>query len=245
VYGVTREAAYEPAGRASAPAEEIWDAGAYLRYFPTVAEQVRAHVGGDVDLLHDAHHRLTPTQAARLGKRLEPYDLFWLEDVTPAEDQQALRHVRQHTSVPLAIGEVFNTVWDCQYLIEERLIDYIRTAIVHAGGISHCRKIFALAEIHGVQAAPHGPSDVSPVALAASIHLGLATHNFAIQEYMGYPQLVHEAFPHSWRCEQGVLTAGDAPGLGVEFDEHLARSHPYQSAYLPVARRADGTLTDW
>ncbi|MGB8385447.1 MAG: D-mannonate dehydratase ManD [Dermatophilaceae bacterium] len=245
VYGVTREASYEPAGRANVPTEETWDTGGYLRYFPTVAEQVRAHVGGEINLLHDAHHRLTPTQAAQLGKRLEPLDLYWLEDVTPAEDQHALRHVRAHTSIPLAIGEVFNTIWDCQYLIEERLIDYIRTAVVHAGGISHSRKIFALAEAHGVSAAPHGPSDVSPVALAASIHMGLATHNFAIQEYMGYPELVHEAFPHAWTCEQGVLHPGNAPGLGVQLDEQLASRHPYESAYLPVARRVDGTLTDW
>ncbi|MGV1009535.1 MAG: D-mannonate dehydratase ManD [Dermatophilaceae bacterium] len=245
VYGVTREGAYEPAGRANVPAEETWDTGAYLRYFPGVAEQVRAHVGGEVNLLHDAHHRLTPTQAAQLGKRLEPYDLYWLEDVTPAEDQHALRHVREHTSIPLAIGEVFNTVWDCQYLIEERLIDFIRTAVVHAGGISHSRKIFALAEVHGVSAAPHGPSDVSPVALAASIHMGLATHNFAIQEYMGYPDLVHEAFPHAWTCTDGVLHPGEAPGLGVTLDEQLAGRHAYEPAYLPVARRVDGTLTDW
>lgn len=171
--------------------------------------------------------------------------LFWLEDVTPAEDQEALRLVRQHTTTPLAIGEVFNTIWDCQYLIENRLIDYIRAAVVHAGGISHIRKIFALAEVHGVQAAPHGPSDVSPISLAASIHLGVATHNFAIQEYMGYPELVHQAFPHAWRVEDGHLQPGDEPGLGVTLTEDLHRAEDYEAAYLPVARRRDGTLTDW
>ena len=171
--------------------------------------------------------------------------MFWLEDVTPAEDQEALRLVRQHTTTPLAIGEVFNTIWDCQYLIENRLIDYIRAAVVHAGGISHIRKIFALAEVHGVQAAPHGPSDVSPISLAASIHLGVATHNFAIQEYMGYPELVHQACPHAWRVEDGHLQPGDEPGLGVTLTEDLHRAEDYEAAYLPVARRRDGTLTDW
>ncbi len=246
VYGVSRDnQVYEPAGRVAAPAEEIWDAEAYLRSIPGVIAGVRAHVGDGVGLLHDVHHRLTPIQAAGLGKALEPVGMFWLEDVTPAEDPDALRLVRQHTTTPLAIGEVFNTVWDCQQLIENRLIDYIRVAVVHAGGISHLRKIFALAEVHGVQAAPHGPSDVSPVSLAASIHLGMATHNFAIQEYMGYPDLVHEAFPHGWHVSGGHLQSGDEPGLGVTLTEDLHRSDDYQPAYLPVARRRDGTLTDW
>ena len=246
VYGVTRSgAAYEPAGRGAAPTEEIWDTDAYLRYAPTALAAARDHVGPDVKLLHDAHHRLTPNQAARLGRALEPVDLFWLEDVTPAENQEVLRRVRAATTVPLAIGEVFNTIWDCQYLIENRLIDYIRAAVVHAGGISHIRKIFALAEVHGVQAAPHGPSDVSPISLAASIHLGVATHNFAIQEYMGYPELVHQAFPHAWRVEDGHLQPGDEPGLGVTLTEDLHRAEDYEAAYLPVARRRDGTLTDW
>ena len=246
VYGVTKAGpVYEPAGRTAAPAEEIWDVEAYLRYLPGVIAGVREHVGSGVGLLHDAHHRLTPIQAARLGKALEEVGMFWLEDVTPAEDQEALRLVRQHTTTPLAIGEVFNTIWDCQYLIENRLIDYIRTAVVHAGGISHIRKIFALAEVHGVQAAPHGPSDVSPISLAASIHLGVATHNFAIQEYMGYPDLVHEAFPHAWSVADGHLQPGDEPGLGVSLNDELHSPDDYEPAYLPVARRRDGTLTDW
>ena len=88
-----------------------------------------------IPLLHDGHHRMTPIQAAQLGKSLEPYDLFWLEDCTPAENQDALRLVRQHTTTPLAIGEVFNTVWDYQQLIREQLIDYVRSAVTHTGGI--------------------------------------------------------------------------------------------------------------
>ncbi|HOQ53546.1 MAG TPA: enolase C-terminal domain-like protein, partial [Micropruina sp.] len=106
-------------------------------------------------------------------------------------------------------------------------------------------KIFALAEVNGVQAAPHGPSDVSPISLAASIHLGVATHNFAIQEYMGYPDLVHEAFPHAWSVQDGHLQPGDEPGLGVSLNDELHSPDDYEPAYLPVARRRDGTLTDW
>lgn len=246
VYGVAKNAAgYEPAGRGNTPNEEIWDTDAYLRFAPRALAAAREHVGPQIKLLHDAHHRLTPNQAARLGKSLEPADLFWLEDITPAENQEVLRHVRTHTTVPLAIGEVFNTVWEFQHLIAEQLIDFVRAAVSHAGGISSLRRIAALAELWQIQLAPHGPSDIAPVALGASIHIGLSTPNFAIQEYMGYPDLVHEVFPHSWTYTDGHLHPGAAPGIGVEVDEKLAAAFPYERAYLPVARRLDGSMTDW
>ncbi|MDQ4502536.1 D-mannonate dehydratase ManD [Sinomonas sp. ASV322] len=246
VYGVTRGAAsYEPAGRGGGPAEETWDTSAYLRHAPKVLSAVREHVGPELKLLHDVHHRLNPTEAARLAKSLEDVDLFWLEDVTPAENQRLLRAVRAQTTVPLAIGEVFNTIWDCEALLTERLIDYIRTAVVHAGGISHVRKILALAEVYQVKGAPHGPSDVSPINLSASLHVGLATTNFGIQEYMGYDPLVSEVFRSSFTFEDGYLHPGDEPGLGVEVDEAAAARFPYSPAYLPIARELDGTMKDW
>lgn len=246
VYGVTKGAAsYEPAGRGAGPAEEDWDTSAYLRHAPKVLSAVREHVGPELKLLHDVHHRLNPTEAARLARSLEDVDLFWLEDVTPAENQRLLRTLRQQTTVPLAIGEVFNTIWDCEHLITERLIDFIRTAVVHAGGISHVRKILALAEVYQIKGAPHGPSDVSPINLSASLHLGLATSNFAIQEYMGYDPLVSEVFQSSFRFEDGYLHPGEEPGLGVQVDEAAAARFPYKQAYLPIARELDGSMKDW
>jgi mannonate dehydratase len=121
---------YEPAQRGALPAQEDWDTRAYLRHVPGVFEAVRAEFGAELPLLHDAHHRMTPIQAAKLGRALEPYDLFWLEDCTPAENQEALRLVRQHTITPLAIGEVFNTAWDFRTLIQEQLIDYVRASAI-------------------------------------------------------------------------------------------------------------------
>jgi mannonate dehydratase len=246
VYGVSKNGTgYEPAGRGSGPVEEVWDTDAYLRHAPAVLTAAREHVGPELKLLHDVHHRLTPGQAAQLGRGMEPVDLYWLEDVTPAENQEVLRHVRRHTTVPLAIGEVFNTVWDCQLLITEQLIDFVRTCVTHAGGISHLRRIATLADLWQIRLGPHGPSDVSPAALAASLHVGLATPNFAIQEYMGYSDLVHEVFRHGWDYADGHLHPGNAPGIGVEVDEVLAARYPYEPAYLPVARRRDGSMTDW
>ena len=248
VYGIVGSAAsgaYEPAAGGARPAEETWDTGRYLRHIPGVLERVRRHVGPDVLLLHDVHHRLTPVQAARLGKDLEPSDLFWLEDVTPAENQEALRLVRAHTTTPLAIGEVFNTIWDCHQIIREQLVDHIRTCVVHAGGISHVRRIFALAELYQVKAAPHGPTDISPVSVAANLHLDLAVPNFGIQEHMRHQPLVDEVFPHAYTFAGGHLHPGELPGLGVELDEARAARHPYKAAYLPITRLTDGSMHDW
>jgi mannonate dehydratase len=245
-YGVaTADLPYEPAIRGGRPTEEIWDSRAYLRFAPALFEAVRAEFGPEPPLLHDAHHRLTPREAASLGKSLEPFDLFWLEDCTPAENQQALQLVRQHTTTPLAIGEVFTTIWDCQTIIQQQLVDYIRACVTHAGGITHLRRILHLAELHQVKSGFHGPTDISPVSMAAALHLGLAVHNFGIQEHMPHAPLVDEVFPHSYRFADGYLHPGDEPGLGVSLDEQLAAKHEYEPAYLPVNRLRDGTIHDW
>lgn len=246
VYGVSKVADnYEPATRGSRLSQESWDTASYLRHAPGALAEIRDHVGPELHLLHDSHHRLNPTEAARLARALEPVDLFWLEDVTPAENQTLLRAVRAASTTPLAIGEVFNTWWDYQTLITERLIDYVRAAVSHAGGISHLRKLYAFAEMFQIKAGPHGPSDVSPITLSASVHLGLATPNFAIQEFMGYPAEAEDVFRWDFTFDVGYLQPGEKPGLGVEFDEEAATRYPYEKGYLPIARSLDGTLTDW
>jgi mannonate dehydratase len=236
---------YEPARRTALPVEETWDTAAYLRHVPTVFEAVRNEFGPELRLLHDGHHRMTPIQAAKLGKALEPYDLFWLEDCTPSENQESLRLVRQHTVTPLAIGEVFNTVWDYQTLITERLIDYVRSAVTHTGGISALKKILEFAGQYQIKSGIHGPTDISPVGVAAALHLDLAIHNFGIQEYMRHGDATNQVFIQSFRFEDGYLHPGDLPGLGVAYDDEAGSKFPYQSAYLPVNRLRDGTVHDW
>lgn len=236
---------YEPAQRAARPAEEDWDTRAYLRHLPTVFEGVRAEFGSELPLLHDGHHRMTPIQAAKLGKSLEPYDLFWLEDCTPAENQDALRLVRSHTTTPLAIGEVFNTVWDYQTLIKDQLIDYVRSAVTHTGGISPMKKILDYAAQYQIKSGIHGPTDISPVGMAAALHLDLAVHNFGIQEYMQHGDATNGVFEQSFSFSDGYLHPGNKPGLGVELNVDEAGKYPYQTAYLPFNRLADGTVHDW
>ena len=235
---------YEPA-LGDLPAEEVWDTAAYLDFAPRLVAATRDQLGFGFHLLHDAHHRLTPLEAGRLGKSLEPYRMFWLEDATPAEDQAAFRLIRQHTITPLAVGEVFNSIWDCQTLIGERLIDYIRTAVPHAGGITHCRRIFDYADLYGVRSGSHGPGDVSPIGIAAALHLDLSIPNFGIQEYMDHLEPASEVFKPSYHYADGLLHLTDAPGLGVSFDESAAERYPYQRRYLPVNRLRDGSMHDW
>ena len=244
-YGVSKDKLfYEPAD-AAIPTTALWSTERYLDYVPSVFARVREEFGPQLKLLHDAHHRLTPIEAARLGKSLEPYALTWLEDPVPAELQQGFRLIRQHTTTPIAVGEVFNTIWDCQQLITEQLIDYIRTTVVHAGGITHLRRIFDLASLYHVRSGSHGATDLSPVCMAAALHVDISIPNFGLQEYMRHTEETDAVFPHGYRYEGGYLHPSTEPGLGVDINEELAANYPYRPASLPVNRLEDQTMHSW
>jgi len=244
-YGVAKGPHYEPAVRGASPQQTVWNTALYVEIVPKLFAALREKLGPHVYLLHDVHHRLTPIEAARLGRALEPHGLFWMEDPTPAENQESFRLIRQHTTTPLAVGEVFNSIHDCRQLIQEQLIDYIRTAVVHAGGITHLRKIAAFAEWYQVRTGSHGAADLSPICLAAALHVDRSVHNFGVQEYMPHTAETDRVFPHAYTFQSGAMHPGDAPGLGVDMDEALASTFPYNPAYLPVARLQDGTVHDW
>jgi mannonate dehydratase len=244
-YGVGRSGShYEPAEQ-DAPPENQWSSERYLNFVPGLFSRLREEFGPELHLLHDAHHRLTPIEAARLGKELEPSHLFWLEDPVPAELQESFRIIRKHTTTPLAVGEVFHSIYDCQQLIQEQLIDYIRTTVVHAGGLSHLRRIANFAELYHVRSGSHGATDLSPVCMGAALHFDLSVHNFGIQEYMPHTAETDAVFPHGYKFEKGYMHPGEAPGLGVDIDEALAERYPYQRAYLPINRKLDGTMHSW
>src|SRR3954451_11842814 len=244
-YGVGRgQLFYEPAEK-GLPPENLWSSEKYLMHVPKLFEALRVKFGDDVHLLHDSHHRLTPIQAARLGKELEPYHLFWLEDAVPAELQEGFRIVRQHTTTPLALGEIFDSVWDANVLISEQLIDYLRMTVVHGGGITNLQKVAAFADMYHVQTGCHGATDLSPVTMAAALHFDTSIPNFGIQEYMRHSKETDDVFPHNYYFEKGYLHPGDKPGLGVDYDEKLAAKFPYERAYLPVNRKLDGTMWNW
>lgn len=244
VYGVGKGGHYEPAD-ADLPAEHVWATEKYLNHVPKLFAAVRDQFGDDLHILHDIHHRLTPIEAARLGKEVEPFKLFWLEDPVPAENQEGFRLIRQHTTTPIAVGEVFSSIHDCRELIQNQLIDYIRSTVVHAGGITHLRRIADLASLYHVRTGCHGATDLSPVCMGAALHFDYWVPNFGIQEHMAHSEQTDEVFPHAYRFEQGYFTPGEVPGHGVDIDEKLAAKFPYQRKCLPVNRLEDGTLWNW
>lgn len=244
-YGVSSTSkSYEPAD-ADLPSVEVWSTEKYLNFIPEVFAAVRKEFGNELHLLHDVHHRLTPIEAARLGKDLEPYRLFWMEDAVPAENQENFKLIRQHTTTPLAVGEVFNSIHDCRELIQNQLIDYIRTTIVHAGGITQVRRIADFASLFNVRTGFHGATDLSPVCMGAALHFDYWVPNFGIQEHMAHSEQMNEVFPQAYKFDDGYFTPGETPGHGVDIDEKLAAKYPYKRACLPVNRLEDGTLWHW
>lgn len=228
------------------PKVEIWDTDTYMRFMPDALAQVRDRFGPDLKILHDVHHRLMPREAAAFAKSVEPVGLYWLEDPTPAEDQDALRLVRQHSTTPIAIGEVFNSVWDCHKLIQDELIDFIRVAVTYAGGITPVKRIVDLAGLHHVRTGFHGAPSHSPISMAAQAHLNAWAPNFGIQEYLvlGTPDC-DALFPSGHAVHNGMFMVDAAPGLGVDFDEGEAQKYEYVPGSHPVVRLKDGTLWNY
>ena len=242
-----RERAAGSRRRASRPTRSDLGAGP-LR--PHGSQAVRApaeHLGDDVELLHDVHERISPSQAISLCKELEKYRLFFLEDPLSPEDKDHFRLLRQQTSTPLAMGELFNTQQEYVPLITERLIDFIRIHISQIGGLSMARKVAALCEFFGVKTAWHGPGDVSPVGHAAGLALELASYNFGIHEGEAFAPETREVFPGCPEIKDGYIHANDGPGLGIDIDEKLAARFPLPAARPSTTagaptRRRDGTM---
>lgn len=228
------------------PKIETWDTDRYMRFMPGALADIRDRFGPELKILHDVHHRLLPREAAEFAKAVEPVGLYWLEDPTPAEDQDALKFIRQHSTVPIAIGEVFNSIYDCNKLIENELIDFIRVAVTYAGGITSTKRIVDLAGLHNVRTGFHGAPSHSPLCMAAQAHLNAWAPNFGIQEYLvlGTPEC-DALFPSEHRMENGMVYVSDAPGLGVGFDEKEVERYEYKAGSHPVVRLEDGTIWNY
>ncbi|TDE11202.1 enolase C-terminal domain-like protein [Jiangella asiatica] len=220
-------------------AADGWDAEAYLRTIPRLFEHLRGALGEEVRLLHDAHERLTPSQAIRLAKDLEPYHLFFLEDPVAPEDLGWLPTLRAQTSTPIAIGELFVGPGEYLPVVSQRWCDYIRCHLSAIGGITPALRLAATAELFGIRTAWHGPGDVSPVGHAANLALDIALPNTGIQELYAFPDAVREVFPGTPVAADGHLWPSAAPGLGVDIDERLAAAFPP----LPPLTRDGWTAT--
>ena len=252
-YGARSTAPAPPAGAANEVVgptnpRAIWEPAPYVRMLPKFFEHMRSKLGDEVELLHDVHERITLNQAVNLCKALEQYRLFFLEDPFPPEDNDHFRILRQQTSIPLAMGELFNTQQEFLPLIKERLIDFIRIHISQIGGLSPARKVAALSEYFGVRTAWHGPGDASPVAHAAQLALELASYNFGVHEGSSFPKETQEVFVGCPEVKNGYMLAQEKPGHGIEVDEKLAAKFPFPPGppnfdySWGTTRRSDGTV---
>jgi mannonate dehydratase len=226
----------------------VWESAPYVRLVPKLFEHLRTKLGDDVELLHDVHERVRLNEAINLCKSLEPYRLFFLEDPLPPEENDHFRVLREQTSIPIAMGELFNTQHEYVPLIKDRLIDFIRIHISQIGGLSPARKVGALSEYFGVRTAWHGPGDASPIAHAAQLALELASYNFGVHEGSGFQQDTRDVFVGAPEVKNGYMLASEKPGLGIEVDEKVAAKFPFPAGppnfdySWGTTRRLDGTV---
>ena len=226
----------------------VWEPRPYVLQLPRLFEHLRAQVGDEVELLHDVHERIPPVLAMQLAKDLEPFRLFFLEDPFSPEDIGYFKHLRQQTTTPLAMGELFNSPHEWRSLVKDQLIDFIRVHLSQIGGLTPALKLAAFCDVFGVRTAWHGPGDVSPVGHAANVHLDLATPNFGIQEARSFTQAEQDVFPGCPELRAGYYWANGKSGLGIDLDEKLAARFPIQDQppfdlHWGQLRRADGTST--
>ena len=204
----------------------------------------RQTVGRDVDLCIEIHRRLTPSEAIVLGRGIEPYHPFFYEDpVTPDNfDEMAL--VASKIGIPIATGERLFSIWEFQALLQRGAVQFVRPDVCMVGGLSHAKKIAALAEAFHVQVVPHNP--LSPVSTAACIQLAACIPNFALQEYpKGEDESPKsEIVKRPLAEENGFLIVPDAPGIGIELAEDAAERHPYVPRAVETRLHADGSVVD-
>jgi mannonate dehydratase len=218
----------------------FYDPADYCRKALKVFEAVRKEFGDEIELLHDTHERVSPTQAIQLAKDMERFRLFFLEDPLSPEDIAYFRHIRNQCATPIAMGELFNSPHEWIPLVQERLIDYIRVHLSQMGGVTPCRKMAAMCELYNVRTAWHGPGDVSPIGHAANVALDLACYNFGVQEWSGFNERVFEVFSGVPTFKDGYAYANEAPGWGIEVDEKAAAKYPFGYGEQGERKRLNG-----
>ena len=225
------------------PDDNYMNQQTYLKMIPRLFEMVREKCGEDLELLHDIHERVQPMDAIRMIKNLEEYRPFFIEDPFSPENNQYFKLLRQHTLVPIAMGELFNSPHEWLEPMANKLYDFIRIHISQIGGITPAMKVARLGEWFNIRTAWHGPGDVSPVGHAANAHIDLAIWNFGIQESVNFSDTLMEIFPGAPTMNNGYMLVNEAPGLGVEVNEKIAAKYPlpkFNYNWTQV-RKKDGT----
>lgn len=206
---------------------------------------VREAVGENINLCIDVHTRLDTTHAVELCKRLDPLDLFFIEDPLRSENPGSYRTLSQHVSVPIAAGEQWSSKWGFREVIEEELISYARIDLCIAGGLTEALKIAHWCETHFIDIVPHNP--LGPVSAAAGVALCMSVLNVGVQEMPRAPQTyANDLFPVQLNFEDGYAFPQEIPGLGVEFNESLAEQQQAPlNGWPPELHRRDGAFNNW
>jgi mannonate dehydratase len=218
------------------------DQAEYLRRVPKMFEYVRKTCGEKIELLHDVHEEVEPIQVINMIKQLEPYRPFFIEDAFSPENMDWFKRLRASTTVPLAMGELFNNINEFKTPMAEQLFDFIRCHISQIGGITPAMKVARLGEWFNVRTAWHGPGDTSPVGHAANNAIDIVVYNFGIQESQMFPTRVQEVFPGCPIIKNGYYYVSEEPGLGIDINETLAAKYPINTIGMGTVRKSDGTL---
>lgn len=218
------------------------DQRTYLKRVPKMFEYVRKRCGEDIELLHDIHELVDPIDAINMIKELEQYHPFFIEDPFSPENMKWFKQLRATTSVPIAMGELFNNINEFREPMVEQLFDYIRIHISQIGGITPAMKVARLGEWYNVKTAWHGPGDTSPIGHAANAHIDLAVWNFGIQESHFWSTKAQEVFPGCQTYKNGYMYINEAPGLGVDINEKEAAKYPIGTKSNWTVRKSDGTI---
>jgi len=237
----------EPANAEFAYAQRagIFEPKPYMRSVVGLLEHMRNKLGWGVEFLHDAHERLPGILGVQFAKDVEPYKLFFLEDLFAPADIDWFRMVRQNCTTALSIGEIFNNHGEILPLIKERLVDFIRLRVAQVGGITPARKYAAAAEMFGMRTAWQGPGNISPIGHAAHLALDINCWNFGIQENPEFKEKMYDIFPGAPEVRDGYMWPNDKPGLGIDIDEEAAKKFPHNQkggGQFDNVRRADGSV---
>lgn len=225
------------------PSDGFMDDVEYLQSVPKLFKEVRTRCGEDVNLLHDTHERIQPQDMINMCKRLEEYNPYWIEDPVSPENMDWFKQLRADTTVPFAMGELFNNLNEFVEPMTLHLFDYIRCHLSQIGGITPAMKVARLGEFFNVKTGWHGPGDVSPVGHAAQAHVDLAVWNFGVQESIFFSDKEREIFPGSPELKNGYMYVNEAPGLGVDINETLAAKYPITNRSGNwILRKRDGTI---
>lgn len=218
----------------------VFDPGAMVRQSVRLMRRLREGIGDDVEIIFEGHTRFSPARAIELCNAIAEYRPLFAEDMLRADSPEMYKVLREHTNVPLGTGEKFGAKWDYKYVIENDLIDYLRTDLCNCGGITEAKKIAALGEAHYMEMIPHGTAGA--VGMLATLHLDMATPNFLVQEYNYNPDKPDNA-DYDIEFKDGYITLSDRPGLGITLDE--TKKKAFVNYEHPHWRRPDGTVQDW